>query len=142
MRGDRAPLLPERRGDAFGTSGSGRDDAHPRARRAQRRGVADGDVRANAVCERVRDVIGACEAEEVSETRHAASARGGGVVGDQRLGLSRVGTASTTVGTAPATMVKGESGVRAFAALGDAASVGWTKDFVDDRELSISESWI
>ena len=139
MRGDRAPLLPKRRGDAFGTSGSGRDDESTREARASAAVSRTVMSRANAVCERVRDVIGACEAEEVSETRTRRVRVATASLAIGALALCGVGSASTTVGTAPATMVKGESGVRAFAALGDAASVGWTKDFVDDRELDLRE---
>jgi len=144
MRDDRAPLLPERRGDAFGTSGSGRDGEpstrESRASRASARTVMSrARACANAVRETVRDVIGACEAEEVCETRTRRVRVATASLAIGALALCGVGSASTTVGTVPATMANGNGGVRAFAALGDGSPGDWAKDLVDETELDLRE---
>lgn len=144
MRDDRAPLLPERRGDAFGTSGSGRDGEpstrDPRASRASSRTVMSrARACASAVRETVRDVIGACEAEEVCETRTRRVRVATASLAIGALALCGVGSASTTVGTAPATMANGVGGVRTFAALGDGSPGDWAKDLVDETELDLRE---
>jgi len=144
MREDRAPLLPERRGDAFGTSGSGRD-GEPSTREARARRASSRTVMsrargcASAVRESVRDAIGACEVEEVCETRTRRVRVATASLAIGALALCGVGSASTTVGTARVTMANGVGGVRAFATLGDGSPGDWAKDLVDETELDLRE---